>query len=128
MGSHAQDLEARNLAGVLCRLTLRVIEVGRHGYDGLVDLGVQIRAGILSQLAEHLGRDLLRRELLTLLRANDLQLGARGLHRVGNFLQLLLDLACLANDKALHGVEGVVSVDDALTLGDLTNQQLTALE
>jgi hypothetical protein len=56
----AQDLEARDLAGVLGRLALRVVEVGRHRDDGLRDLLAEVGLGVGLQLAQDEGRDLLR--------------------------------------------------------------------
>ena len=59
----AHHLQTGDLARVLGGLTLRVVEVGRHRDDGLVHLVTQIRFGRLLQLAQGLGRDLLRRVL-----------------------------------------------------------------
>ena len=47
-------LEAGDLAGVLGGLPLRVVEVGRHGDDGLVDLVAEVALSALLQAAEHL--------------------------------------------------------------------------
>ena len=60
----AQDVEARDLAGLLGRLTLGVVEVRRHGDDGVGDVLAQIRLGVALQLHQHAGADLLSGVLL----------------------------------------------------------------
>ena len=48
----AADLQPGDLAGVLGRLALRVVEIGRNGDDRLVDLVAEIAFGRLLELAE----------------------------------------------------------------------------
>src|SRR5699024_7314932 len=85
-------------------LTLGVGEIGRHGDDrvghGLTEVGL----GVLLQLAQGAGRDLLRGVLLVV----DLG-GPLGPH------------------VALDRGDGAVDVGDGLTLGDLTDQDLALL-
>ena len=50
----ARDFEAGDLAGVFGRLPLGVVEVGRHGDDGLVHLVAQVGLGRFLQLAQNL--------------------------------------------------------------------------
>ena len=57
----ALDLEAGDLAGVLGGLALRVVEVRRHGDDGLVDLLAQVVLGVALELLQDHRRDLRRR-------------------------------------------------------------------
>ena len=56
------DLEARDLAGVLRRLTLAVREVCWDGNDGLLDVIAEVLFGVALDLLENCGRDLLGRE------------------------------------------------------------------
>ena len=76
----AQDVEAGDLAGVLRRLPLRVVEVRRHGDDRVGDLLAEVVLGGLLQLLQDHRRDFRRRVLLAarldpgvaVLRAHDL--------------------------------------------------------
>ncbi len=58
----AQHFEPRDAAGVPRGLALRVVEIGGHRDDGLVDGDAEVRFGILLQLAQDERRDLRRRE------------------------------------------------------------------
>ena len=100
----AQDVQTRDRAGVLGGLTLGVREVGRDG-DHRVGHGLaQVGLGVLLELAEGAGGDLLRGVLLVV----DL-LGPVGAH------------------VALDGGDGAVDVGDGLTLGDLADEHLALL-
>ena len=68
----AEDVEARDGTGVLGRLTLRVVEVGRDGDDGVADRASEVCLGRLLHLEEDHRRDLLRGELLGLALVLDL--------------------------------------------------------
>ena len=57
-------VEAGDLAGVLGRLPLRVVEVRGHRDDGFGDFLAEVVLGGLLHLAQDLGRHLLRRDLL----------------------------------------------------------------
>ena len=88
----AQDFEAGDLAGVLGRLSLRVVEIRGHGDDGLGHLVAEVVLGRLLHLLEDHRRDLGRRVSLALdfdggeiVRAGD--------DLVRNALDLVRDLA-----------------------------------
>src|SRR5699024_3588841 len=55
----AADFQPGNAAGVLGGLALGVIEVGRHGDDGLGDGFAQVGFGVGFELLQDLGADLL---------------------------------------------------------------------
>ena len=123
----AQHVEAGDLAGVLGRLALGVVEVGRNGDDRVGDLLAQVVLGGLLHLLQHHGRDLRRAVLF----APDLDpgvavVGLDDLERAD--LDVLLDRFGieLAADQALDGEEGVFRVGDRLALGLLADQPLAA--
>ena len=60
-----QDLKARDLARILRCLALVVVEIGRHGDDGLGDLLAQERLGVRLDLAQDHRGDLLGRVVLS---------------------------------------------------------------
>ena len=122
------DLEAGDAAGVLGRLALRVVEVRRHRDDGVDDLLAEVVLGGLLHLAQDLGRDLLRRELL----AAHLDPGVAvvgGDDLVGHQADVLLHflLGELAADQALHRVDGVLGVGHRLALGRGADEDLAAV-
>ena len=122
----APDLEAGDPAGVLGRLALRVVEVGRHRDDRLLDLAAEVVLGRLLELAQHHGRDLGRRVLLVL--DADPDAAVLGLvDRKGHHLHLFGDLVVAPSHEALDRVHGVLRVGHGLALGHLAHQALTAL-
>ena len=60
LGQHAQDLEPGDFAGVLGRLALGIVEVGRHGDDRIGHLFAEIILGGLLQILQDERGDLLR--------------------------------------------------------------------
>ena len=120
------DLETRDLAGVLGRLTLLVVEVGGNGNNGLGDLLAKERLGVLFELAKNHSRNLLRGvNLLAYLdggiavsRANDLV--RHHLDLVGHFVEP-------AADETLDRVNRRLRVGDSLTLGGLTYEHFARL-
>ena len=100
----AQDVQARDLAGLLGRLALGVVEVRRDGDDRVGDLLAQVRLGVALQLLQDEGAHLLRVEVLAV--ELDLPVGAH---------------------VALDRPDGPVDVGDRLALGDLADQHLAVL-
>ncbi len=100
-----QHVEARDLAGLLRGLALRVVEVRGDGDHRLVDGVAQVGLGVALQLAEDLGGDLLRRPLLA----------------------VDLEAPVLRAHVALDGSNGAIRVRDRLPLGDLADDDLAVL-
>src|SRR5690606_4044080 len=100
----AEHVEARDLTGVLGRLTLGVVEVRGHRDDGVGDGLAEVGLGVLLQLAEHARRDLGR----------------------GVGLVVDLDGAVVAHVGRDRG-DPAGHYGDRLALGDLTDQHLSGL-
>ena len=98
------DVQACDGAGVLGGLTLAVVEVGRHGDDGLGDGLAQVSLGISLQLLQDHCADLLGSVLLAV--QGHLVVGAH---------------------VTLDGSHGVFGVGDGLTLCDLADQTVAGL-
>ena len=119
----AEHIEARDLPGVLGRLALRVVEVGRHRDDRLLDLVAEVVfGGLLHLLQDHRG-DFGRRVALALdfdhreiVRSRD--------DFVGNALNLFGHFRHLAAHEPLDGEDGILGIGYRLSLCDLTNEPL----
>ena len=120
------NLETRDPAGILGRLTLLVVEVSGNGNDGLGDLLAQERLGVLFKLAKNHSRNFLSRVSLiahldggvAVCRADDLV--RHHLDFVGHFVEP-------AADKTLDRVNRRLRVRNGLTLGGLTNENFARL-
>ena len=100
----AQDVQAGDFSGLLGGLALGVVEVGRHGDDGVGDLFAEVGLGVVLELHEDTGGNFLRRVLLVV--NGDGPVSAH---------------------VALDGRDGAVNVVDGLALGDLADQDLAGL-
>ena len=125
----ALDVQAGDPAGVLGRLALIVVEVGRDGDDRGVHGLAQVGLGVGLELLQDHRRDLRRAELLHL--AADLDLDPRvatraGDDRVRDDRLLLAHLGLLAAHEALDGEDRVRGVGDGLALRDGADQALAA--
>jgi hypothetical protein len=122
----ALDVEAGNLARVLGRLALAVVEVSRNGDDRVGNGFAQIGFRRRFQVLQHHGRELGRRVGLAGDLHRDLAI-VRFRHFIGNDTGLARHLAELAADEALDGVNRVFRVGHRLTLGQLSDQALAVL-
>ena len=126
----ALDVEPGDAPGILRRLALGVVEVGRDGDDRLGDLLAQVGLGIGLQLLEDHRADLRRAEVLAVGELDHDAIRLRVLrHVVRNEARAALDLGVVETPahEALDAEDGVLGVGDRLPLGDLADEPLTAL-
>jgi hypothetical protein len=127
-----EDVETRDDTGVLGGLTLRVVEVGGDGDDGLGDGATEVGLGGLLHLEEDHGRDLLGGELLGLPSVLDLDHGLAALVNdlEGPVLHVGLDLGVgkLAANETLGVEHRVVRVHGDLVLGGIADETLRVVE
>ena len=112
----ALDLKPRDLARVLGGLSLAIVEVGGHGYDGLADRFAQIFLRGLLQRLQNDGGDLGRSELASHGLYACIPVGA-GDHGVGHLADLVGHFPVLASHETLDRVDGVLGVRHGLSLG-----------
>jgi hypothetical protein len=119
----AQHFQPGDLAGVFGGLALAVVEVGRHGNDGLGHRLAGVGLGVALELAEDHGRNFLRGVGLAGGGQLDERLAvAAGDHLIGHHVALFGHFVEAAAHEALDGVNGVISVDDGLALGGQAHQ------
>ena len=120
------DVEAGDLAGVLGRLALVVVEVGGDGDHGAVDRFAELRFGVGFQLLQDHRADLRRAVLLAAHVDAHVAVGA-GLDLVRDDRLLLFDFGLLAAHEALDREDRVLRVHHRLAFGDRADQALAAL-
>ena len=124
----ALDVEARDLAGVLRRLALRVVEVRRHRDDGFRDFFAEVVFGGLLHLHEDACRDFRRRHLV----ADGLDPGV-AVVGLDDVVRHHLDVALHdvvfepAADEALHREKGVRRIRNGLAFRRLADEDLVVL-
>lgn len=123
-----EDVQTRDLTGILSSLTLRVVEVGGDGDDGVLDVLAKISFGGLLHLAENEATDLRRRVLLALGLEPSIAVAVLDdlVRDLGN-ITLNLGVGKLASDQTLSGEESVLGVDNGLALGGNTDETLAVL-
>merc|ERR1719486_1555172 len=123
-----KDLKAGDRSGVLRRLALRVVEVRRHGDDGVLHLLAKVVLSRLLHLGEHHRRDVFRHELLRLAlhlhRDHRLAALVDNVEREELLVALHRLLIVLAADQALHVEQRLGGVDRRLRLSGLANETL----
>jgi hypothetical protein len=122
----AEDLETRDRSGVLGRGALSVVEVGRHGDDGLGHLLAEELRAIVGELAQDLRADLLRRVKLALDVETDQPVGA-GHHVEADRFRLFGHLVEVATDEPLRGVDRSLRVQNRLSPSQLADQAFAAV-
>jgi NAD-specific glutamate dehydrogenase len=124
----AEDVETGNQTGVLGGLALRVVEVGGHSHNGVVDSATEVGLSSLAHLGEDHGRDFLRGEGLGLALELDLDDGLAALvdDLEGEVLDVGLHLGVgeLAANEALGVEDGVGRVHGHLVFGGITDETL----
>ena len=123
----AQHVQAGDLAGVLRRLPLRVVEVRRHGDDRVGDLLAEVVLGRLLQLLQHHRGDFRRRVLLAARLRPTRRRSRRCTTLYGTRDDFARHLVELPAHEALDREDGVFGVRDRLALGDLADQPLAVL-
>ena len=121
-----QHLEAGDLAGVLGRVALGVVEVGRDRDHGLAHRLAQVCLGVGLQLLQDHRRDLRRWEHLVAGLHAGVAVGPRD-DLVGHDLLLLGHLGGLAAHEALDREDGVLGIGHRLPLGRRPHQPLSVL-
>jgi hypothetical protein len=124
----SENVETGDETGILGSLTLRVVEVGGNGDNGVVDSLTEVRLSSLTHLGEDHGRDLLGGEVLLLALELNLDDGLATLvdDGEGEVLHVGLDLSIgeLATDQSLGVEDGVLGVHGDLVLGGISNETL----
>ena len=103
---------------------LGVVEIGRHGDHGLVDLLAKIVGRVIDQLTEYLGRDLFRGNLFAQDGETNRVVAAR-FHPIGYNLDLRSYLPVFSADKTLGRENSAFGIEHGLTLGQLSDQTLS---
>ena len=124
----AQHVEAGDAAGVLCRLTLGVVEIGRDRDDGLRDLRAEIGFRRLLHFREDEGADLARAIFLAL----DLDPGVAiwtrdDLVRDHALVFLRHRVVVAPADQALDRKDRVLGIGDALPLRRLPDEDFAGI-
>mmetsp|Transcript_51492 Transcript_51492/g.107558 ORF Transcript_51492/g.107558 Transcript_51492/m.107558 type:complete len:195 (+) Transcript_51492:1534-2118(+) len=119
-----ENLQSRNFTRILGCLTLRVIEVGRNGYNRLGHSASQMALCRFLHFRQHIRPDLAGRELLSILRSNPrVPIGCfHDFERTGLNILFQRRIGKVAADQALGGIESVFRICYSLTLSWLANQ------
>src|SRR5699024_7163858 len=121
----ALDLEPGDAPGVLGRLALRVVEVGRHGDHRFRNLRAEIILGRALHLLQHFGGDFRWRHLVaTRFHPGVAIVGLDDVERHDGAILLRGRVVKRAPDQAFDRVQRVRWIGDRLTLGRTPDQRL----
>ena len=121
-----EHLQTGNLACVLRRLTLRVVEIRRHGDHRLAHRLTEVRLRRLAKLLQDHRGDLRRRVRLVTARRLHPGVAVRSLDdRERHHLHLLAHFVDLPAHEALDREHGVLGIRHGLPFGDLADETLT---
>src|SRR6202165_34634 len=121
----AQHFKAGDLAGILGGLTLRVVEIGGNGDDGLIDLLAEMGFRGLFHLLQNESGDLRGRVGLAVGFDPGIAVGRLD-DLVGDKLLVLFDhrIVVAAADQALDRKDGALGIGHRLALGGLADEAL----
>ena len=126
----AQDFEAGNLAGVLRRVALRVVEIGWDGDDRLGDFFTELGFRVGFEFGQDHRADFRRAERLLLAVDVEFDVGiavGRLDQFVGDAFVLIFEFVELAPHEALDREDGVGRVGHGLALGGLADEAFAVL-
>jgi hypothetical protein len=123
-----ENVQAGNLTSILGSLTLRVVEVGGHSNNSVLNGLAEVGLGGLLHLVEDEATNLGRGVLLATGLNPGVAVGVLD-DLVGDLLNVTLDLSIgvLATDQTLGSEQSVLGVDNGLTLSGNTDQALAIL-
>ena len=122
----AAYFEAGDLSGVLGRLALRVVEIGRNGDDGLRHRLAEILLRGLFQLLQNHRGDLRRRVQLSARFDASVAVGGAS-NFVRNHLHLFAHFVVLPTHEPFDGEDGVFGIGDRLSLRYLADEAFAIL-
>ena len=115
------DLQAGNLTRILGGLALRVVEIGGHRDDCLLNLLTQVAFSCFLEVLQNDSRDLRRRVALAINLYLD-QLIFPPTDRIGDHFLFTGDLCMAAPHETLDGENSTLGVGNRLALGGQANQ------
>mmetsp|Transcript_44580 Transcript_44580/g.73800 ORF Transcript_44580/g.73800 Transcript_44580/m.73800 type:complete len:251 (-) Transcript_44580:140-892(-) len=125
-----QYIQTRNFTSIFGGLSLRIVEIGRHGHHCIVDGTTQIRLCDLFHVTQHHGTDLLWKESLLLRLILDLD--SRAILRLAHHFErpqfhvrLHGRIIVLSANQSLGVKHGILGVSCSLILGRSSDQSLS---
>ena len=114
------------MAGVFCSLPLRVVEVGRNGYDGLRNFFTEELRSAFLEIAKYKCGNLRRCEhAIAHLKANHLLTARRDLKR--NKAQIFLDVGAALSHESLYRIDRLARFGDKPIASFFAHEQAVLL-